>query len=117
MSFHAYRYVCLLTATFLTSCATDVANRYYAAEKYPPKPVEAVDLLTGRPSRPFDVIADFQSRGESANAMRKRAARIGADAIIVTRLGGYASLHSQWAGDDPYSDTYSRLIGTAIKYK
>jgi len=108
---------CLLVAMSLVGCATDVANRYYAAEKYAPKSVEQVDLLRGRPARPFIVIADFQSRGESAQAMRKRAAKIGADAIIVTNLGGYASLSSEWAGEDPYSNTYSRLIGTAIKYK
>lgn len=100
-----------------TGCATDVANRYYAAETYAPKPVEQVDLLRARPSREFEVIADFQSRGESAKAMRRRAAKIGADAIIVTNLGGYASLGTEWAGKDPYSQSYSRLVGTAIKYK
>jgi hypothetical protein len=107
----------IIFAISLSSCATDVANRYYVAEKFPPKAPEQVELLQGRPGRPFTVIADFQSRGESPQAMRKRAAKIGADAIIVTQLGGYASLSSEWAGDDPYSGTYSRLIGTAIKYK
>lgn len=106
-----------IATVFLGGCVTDVANRYYADTKYPPRPVEQVELLTSRPSRPFVVIADFQSRGESPQSMRKRAAKIGADAIIVTNLGGYASLTSEWAGDDPYSNTYTRLIGTAIKYK
>ena len=106
-----------IATILLSGCATDVANRYYADTKYPPRPVEQVELLHSRPSRPFVVIADFQSRGESAQSMRKRAAKIGADAIIVTNLGGYASLTSEWAGDDPYSNTYTRLIGTAIKYK
>ena len=86
-------------------------------QQYAPKPVEQVELLRGRPSKPFDVIADFQSRGESYESMRKRAAQIGADAIIITNLGGYASLTTQWAGDDPYSHYYSRLVGTVIKYK
>jgi hypothetical protein len=49
--------------------------------------------------------------------MRKRAAEIGGDAIIITMLGGYASLSSEWAGDDPFSNHYSRLVGTVIKYK
>lgn len=111
------RLFCLLIAISLAGCATDVANRYYASEKYAPKQVAQVELLRGRPTKPFIVIADFQSRGESAQSMRKRAAKIGADAIIVTNLGGYASLSTEWAGEDPYSNTYSRLIGTAIKYK
>ena len=59
----------------------------------------------------------LQSRGESYESMRKRAAQIGADAIIITNLGGYASLTTTWAGDDPYSHYYSRLVGTVIKYK
>ena len=106
-----------LSPLILTSCVTDVASRYYANQQYAPKPVEQVELLRGRPSKPFDVIADFQSRGESYESMRKRAAQIGADAIIITNLGGYASLTTQWAGDDPYSHYYSRLVGTVIKYK
>ena len=94
-----------------------MASRYYANQQYAPKPVEQVEVLRGRPSKPFDVIADFQSRGESHDAMRKRAAQIGADAIIITHLGGYASLSTQWAGDDPYAHYYSHLVGTVIKYK
>ena len=38
------------------------------------------------------VIADFQSRGENAKAMQKKAAKIGADAVIVVYLGGYYNL-------------------------
>lgn len=112
-----FTFPCICALVFLTSCVTDVASRYYADRKYAPNPVEKVEILRGRPSKPFDVIADFQSRGESFQSMRKRAAEIGGDAVIITMLGGYASLSSEWAGDDPYSSYYSRLVGTVIRYK
>ncbi len=99
------------------SCATDVANRYYATESYPPKSAEEVDVYFNRPNKDFEVIAEFQSRGESTNSLRKKAAKVGADAIIIQNLGGYASLSSNWAGDDPHSNSHSRRVGIAIKYK
>lgn len=107
----------LIVASLLAGCATDVANRYYAAEKYPPKETKDVELLWQRPAREFVVIADFQSRGESSEAMRRRAAKIGADAVIVAILGGLYNTSEEWAGHDSQSNTYSRITGTAIKYK
>ncbi len=110
------RVVLLALCAHLCSCAQDVANRYYASERYAPRDPKTVELLRAAPSRPFVVIADFQSRGESANSMKKRAAKIGADAIIVTPLGGYYRTNEQWAGSDSMAHTYSRLVGSAIKY-
>ena len=107
----------LLLVMFLAACATDVANRYYGTEKYKPKEPQDVEILWKKPDRDFFVIADFQSRGESPEAIREKAAKIGADAVIVSILGGLYSTSEQWAGDDRYSDTYSRITGTAIKYK
>lgn len=107
----------LLALASLVSCATDVANRYYGAEQYPAKDSKAVELLWQRPSREFTVIADFQSRGESPEAVRQKAAKIGADAVIVSILGGYYDTREQWAGSDRKNNTYSRITGTAIKYK
>lgn len=49
--------------------------------------------------------------------MRKKAAAVGADAVIVTILGGYYSISEEWAESDSYSHTYSRIAGTAIKYR
>ena len=44
--------------------------------------------------------------------------QIGADAVIVSFLGGYYSTHSEWADEkNMTNDTYSRVTGTAIKYK
>ena len=48
--------------------------------------------------------------------MRKRAALIGADAVIVSTVGGLYRLNEEWAGSDTMSHSYSRLIGSAIKY-
>jgi len=101
----------------LASCATDVANRYYGTGRYPPKDPNQVEILWRRPARDFLVIADFQSRGESPEAIRKKAAQIGADAVLISILGGYYSRSEEWAGSDSQSNTYSRITGTAIKYK
>lgn len=106
----------ILINVLLIGCASDQAHRYYAAEKYPAKRAETVELLFEKPSKPFDVIADFQSRGESPEDMRKRAAEIGADAVIVSLLGGNVSISNQWAGKDS-NTSYSRITGTAIKFK
>lgn len=107
----------LVFASLLAGCATDVANRYYGAEKYAAKDPKEVEVLWQRPSRDFTVIADFQSRGESPKAVRKKAAKIGADAVIISILGGYYDTSEEWAGNDRMSNTYSRITGTAIKYK
>jgi adenine/guanine phosphoribosyltransferase-like PRPP-binding protein len=107
--------VAVLLCALLGGCASDVANRYYGLAKYPPKDPSEVELLWKRPERDFVVIADFQSRGETAEAIREKAARIGADAVIIAVLGGLYS--GQWAGENKYADTYSRITGTAIKYK
>ena len=63
------------------------------------------------------VIADFQARGADDDYMRKKAAAIGADAVIVSYLGGYRDRGDEWAGQDSQSQSYSRVTGTAIKYK
>jgi len=101
----------------LTGCATDVANRYYLADHYPPRDPKTVELLWRRPTRPFIVMADFQSRGESPEDVRKKAAKIGADAVIVAILGGNYNPGTEWAGTDNQSNTYTRITGTAILYE
>ena len=107
----------LLCVLMLAACATDVANRYYGAAKYPAREAAEVELLWQRPTKDFVVIADFQSRGESPEAVRKKAALIGADAVIISILGGYYSTSDEWAGSDRQAGTYSRITGTAIRYK
>jgi len=74
-------------------------------------------VLREKPQKPYIVIADLQAENASIGHMRKRAAQIGADAVIVVPVGGYYSRNEVWAGTDRYSTSYSRLLGTAIKYK
>lgn len=112
----------LFALTILAACASDVANRYYSNRKFSPVPVSEVQLLWDKPDRPFEVIADFQSRGETPTAIRKKGAAIGADAVIVSIVGGDYSLFEQWAdhdghaNPDPRFDGSARINGTAIKY-
>jgi adenine/guanine phosphoribosyltransferase-like PRPP-binding protein len=101
----------------VASCTTDEANRYYSPVRYAEKAPAEVAILRSRPDREFIVIADFQSRGESATAMQKKAAKIGADAVIVVFLGGFYSLNDRWANADSQHDSFSHITATAIKYK
>lgn len=103
-------------ALLAPGCASDVANRYYAPQRFPPREINDVQILWQKPDRPFTVLADFQSRGESPEDMRKKGAEIGADAVIVSLLGGNYSLKEQWADKDRYSQTYTRIAATAIKF-
>jgi len=98
-------------------CATDVANRYYLSEHYPARDPTTVELLWRRPDHPFIVMADFQSRGESPEDIRKKAALIGADAVIIATIGGLYDRSTEWAGTDKESGTYTHITGTAILYQ
>ena len=106
-----------MVALFFAGCAEDVANRYYGTQQYPAKKTKEVELLWHNPQREYIVIADFQARLESPEQMRAQAAKIGADAIIVSILGGYYDRSTEWAGQDKQANSYSRIAGTAIKYK
>lgn len=105
-----------LLSLLLTGCVSDEANRFYG-DSYPATAVENVEVLTGAPTRSYQVLADFQSRGDTEDSLRRKAAEIGADAIIISKLGGFYSESENWAGADRHSDSYSRIVGTAIKYK
>lgn len=111
------RLIAIVALTIMSGCAaTDVANRYYADERYAPVPVEQVAVLEKPPARPYTIIAEFQSRGEQPESVRKKAAGIGADAVIITLFGGEHSLKAEWASDERnMSKTFTRIVGVAIK--
>jgi len=98
-------------------CVQDEANRYYLTEKLPAKEISQVEVLRKSPTQAYIVVADLQARNASVKYIRKRAAEIGADAVIVVPVGGWYSRSEVWAGNDEQSNSYSRIIGTAIQYK
>jgi len=98
-------------------CVSDEANRYYLKERLPPKNIDEVEVLREEPQQPYIVVADFQARNASIKHMRKRAAEIGADAVIVVPVGGWYSTDEIWADKDKHSNSYDRLTGIAIQYK
>lgn len=106
-----------LMSLFLTGCVAGEANRYYLREKLPAKDIKEVEVLKKAPTRPYIVIADLQASMATVKYMQKRAAEIGADAVIVTPTGGWYSRSEVWAENDEYSNSYTGLVGTAIKYK
>lgn len=114
---HKTRFALPWLILVIAGCVSDEAHRYYATERFPARSEKEVEVLTTTPSRPYDVIADFQARGASVKYMRRRAAEIGADAVIVGRFGGYRARSDDWASEDKYRDTYTRITGTAIRYR
>lgn len=107
----------VVASLFLAACATDVANRYYSSAAHSPKSPEKVQILYREPGCPYEVIADFQSRWDTTEAVRAKAARIGADAVIITKPGGYYRTDQQWAGRDSFAGSSARICGTAIVFK
>lgn len=116
--------VITLLTLLATGCGTtDVADRYYLSRHYPARDPQTVQLLWHKPDRPFTVMADFQSRDESPEDVRKRAAEIGADAVIIAEIGGDYAKGTTWADIDMQTPSeakkntsYSHITGTAIIY-
>lgn len=110
-------FVSVFVIVCTVGCVSDEAHRYYAERRYPARKPEDVDVLFSVPELEHKIIADFQARGADVEYMRKRAAEIGADAVIVGTYGGQRAKSDDWAGQDKRSHTYSRITGTAIRYK
>jgi uncharacterized protein YbjQ (UPF0145 family) len=50
--------------------------------------------------------------------MRDEAAKVGADAVIITHLGGYVPKGNTRPDEGTYHDALEdRVVGTAIRYK
>lgn len=105
----------IASSLLVTGCAQDVASRYYGSVRYAPKPSAEVQILWKNPDRKYVVIADFQSRGESPDDLRDKAAKLGADAVIVQLLGGFATFDEYPSLEKQYI-SYSRIAGTAIRF-
>lgn len=97
----------------LSACVGDEAHRLYLDGPLPAKKTEEVLILFEEPDRPYTVIADLQARGASPDYMQRESAKIGADAVICSYLGGRRNVSDKWADQDT-SKTYRRMAGTAI---
>lgn len=119
--------LCLLAfLLMLTSCTTDLSYRYYGANPVAlPKQPNEVEILYERPSKEYEAIADFQGRGASSlvDTFQEAAAKIGADAVIVTNTDEAYDQSTTWAGTGVgtakkrESFLNKRIFGTAIIYK
>lgn len=99
----------VLAALALCSCrSVEVTSLRPAGVKFPParKPAEVKVIQTKDAPAvgSYEPIADLEANGTSESAMRKAAAKVGADAVIVRTVG--TGTHTQ-----------TRIFGTAIKYK
>ena len=113
--------ILLLVSLTCTGCMSDVAHRHYEPSR-PSRSPHEVEVLFSRPMRPFRVVADFQARRATVEYMREEAAGVGADAIIVARVGGSvrsASLTTTKPDGfvEESHNIYGHLTGTAIIYE
>lgn len=99
----------LISTLALQGCVSDY--------KLAPKDPAQVEVLNGRPLRDYFVVADFQTGGASERSLRRSAAEIGADAVIISNFGSNYSTKATAPGKDPYASPGGRVLGTAIKYK
>ena len=107
--------VLLGTALCLTACISDEAHRLYV-DGLAPKSPDDVKILYDNPSRSYRVIADLQARNATSDYMRKEAAKIGADAVLISYVGGMRDPDDKWA-DEATSESYVRIAGTAIVFE
>lgn len=117
----------IVAAIVLSGCATTSAVMLESGVSYPA--TKNVQILTEIPSRPFKKIALLETRGPVGTpitallkSMKKKAAEIGADAVIPTQD---ASIHQQqgilynpWLGGYQTigGGTIPVIRGVAIKY-
>lgn len=118
--------VIVFTLLLMTSCATDEAYRYYGkSERKAPKKKNEVTVYYKDPGLKYEPIADFQARGSShlVEEFQKKAAEVGADAIIITITNESYDKNTEWAGDgvkntqDEKFFLDRRIYGTAIVFK
>lgn len=107
----------LMLAFLCAGCATDEAARYYSDVRYPARPSSEVQVFFAKPNRQFEVIADIQAYNVTPDHMRRRAAEIGGDGVILVRGGGAYDRNEVWASADRFSHTYHRLLATVIKFE
>ncbi len=104
-----------LAIFILTACTTGSATRT-SSTIYQPTSSASVQILFERPTRPYEVIGQVGSKGDTLasddalyRAMQKEAAEIGAHAILV--MGAGIEHQSQWGGEN-----YQRSRALALRW-
>ncbi len=123
------RLALLLAVLFLSSCATTTTSAvmFESGESYPP--TKNVQILIQEPIQPFKQIALLEARGmlntpipDLLESMRKKAAAIGADAVIPIQYESTQQqqgiMYNPWLGGYQTigGGTLPVIRGIAIKY-
>jgi hypothetical protein len=116
----------ILAAAVLMSCSPVHVRMFPGAHRFPPTSPDRVDLLRREPPRPHIAFAEivytpdrYANRREVDWVLRDRAARIGADALVIEVDTFYRE--PVWAGPSrqnyghPYQDR--TIVGVAIRYR
>ena len=92
-------------------------TRYGLSQPFAPRDPQEVEVLWEKPAEAYTVIGHFRSRGNNPKSLQKRAAKIGANAVIVTPLDVVsAKTDRQYRMPQP-SFSHPRIAGEAIRYE
>ena len=119
----------LLCGFFTSGCHTVSTDRiaYIAVPQYPPTDPATIEFLQKEPSRPFEKLGEVTAAPDPGTpapkietAMRKQAAKLGADALVLVydklQVVGSRVWGPGWAPE--VSNVNQRVIvAIAIKYK
>jgi hypothetical protein len=118
--------VLVLLAALLICCSPVRVRMFRGVGHFPPTSPQSVDLLRREPPRPHIAFAEIYykpsprvSRHEVDWVLRERAARIGADALIIEVDNIYRE--SVWISSYRRGQIYPRferaIVGVAIRYR
>jgi hypothetical protein len=116
----------IVLAAVFVSCSPVKVRMFPGADRFPPTSPQSVDLLRREPPRPHIAFAEIVykpsprvSRHEVEWILRERAARIGADALIIEVDNIF--LESVWISPVRRIRQYPRfervIVGIAIRYR
>jgi hypothetical protein len=118
--------ILVVLAAFFVSCSPVRVRMFPGADRYPQTSPESVDLLRREPPRPHVAFAEIvydppnrASRQEVDWVLRERAARIGADALVIEVDNVFRG--NVWSGiyrgrsQRVYRD--HDIVGIAIRYR
>lgn len=116
-----------LLATTGCNTVSVTSNQYLGGQTYPPSNPQTIQILRTEPTRPHVRLGEVQAEPSSdsvsvqkiEDALRKSAAKLGADAVVIvydkTQVVG-AVVNGPWWGRTVSNVTGRVIIGVAIKY-